>query len=88
MGDALYAWMTAAFRYPVLFVMLMAVTLLVNFWLAVCFLVLAALVWVIGGQVAAYFRREARLSAASDRPDKCRPAIDSLHHASLDGDQA
>jgi ABC-type multidrug transport system fused ATPase/permease subunit len=60
-GDALYAWMTAAFRYPVVFVLLMAVTLLVNFWLAVCFLVLAALVWVIGGQVAAYFRREARL---------------------------
>jgi ABC-type multidrug transport system fused ATPase/permease subunit len=33
----------------------------VNFWLAVSFLLLAALVWLIAGQVAAHFRREARL---------------------------
>jgi ATP-binding cassette subfamily B protein len=62
-GEALYAWLTAAFRYPVLFALLLVLTLLVNVWLAVCFLVLAVLVWVIGGQVAAYFRREARLGS-------------------------
>ena len=39
------------------------IILLVNFWLAVSFLLLAALVWLIGGQVAAHFRREARLGS-------------------------
>src|SRR6185503_4136535 len=33
------------------------------FWLAVCFLLLAALVWLIAGQVAAHFRREARFAS-------------------------
>jgi ABC-type multidrug transport system fused ATPase/permease subunit len=36
--------------------------LLVNFWLAFSFLLLAALVWVVGGQITAHFRRDARLA--------------------------
>jgi ATP-binding cassette subfamily B protein len=59
-GDALYAWLTAAWRHPVKFTLLLILILAVNFWLAVSFLLLALLVWVIAGQIAAYFRREAR----------------------------
>src|SRR5439155_1427244 len=40
--------------------LLLVLILVVNFWLAASFLLLAILVWVIGGQVAAYFRREVR----------------------------
>jgi len=60
-SDAIRARLTAAFRCPIAVVILLALILLVNFWLAVSFLALAVLVWLIGGQVAAHFRREARL---------------------------
>ncbi len=60
-GDALRARLTSAYRGPVMVALLLALILLVNFWLAVSFLALAGLVWLIGGQVAAHFRREARL---------------------------
>jgi ABC-type multidrug transport system fused ATPase/permease subunit len=59
-GDAVHAWLTVTFRYPITFVLLLGLILLLNFWLALSFLMLAVLVWLIGGQVAAYFRREAR----------------------------
>ena len=42
---------------------LLGLILLLNFWLAVSFILLAALVWLIAGQVAAHFRREARLGS-------------------------
>jgi ABC-type multidrug transport system fused ATPase/permease subunit len=58
--DALYAWLTAAFRHPVQFTLLLVLILAINFWLGVCSLAVALLVWVIAGQIAAYFRREAR----------------------------
>ena len=38
---------------------------MLNFWLAISFLLLAALVWLIVGQVAAHFQREARLGSRS-----------------------
>src|SRR5262245_30112097 len=60
-GSAIQAWLMASFYCPIMVFGLLVVILLVNFWLAVSFLLLAALVWVIGGQVAAHFRREARL---------------------------
>lgn len=60
-GEAVRARLTAAYRAPVAAVLLIALILLVNFWLAVSFLALAGLVWLIGGQFAAHFRREARL---------------------------
>lgn len=59
-GDGVYAWLTAMFRRPIKVVLLVAFILLVNFWLALSFLMLAVLVWLIAGQVAAYFRREGR----------------------------
>ena len=60
-GDAIHARLVAAFRYPLAVVLLITLILLVNFWLAVSFLALAGLVWLVGGQIAAHFRRDARL---------------------------
>jgi ATP-binding cassette, subfamily B, bacterial len=62
-GDALEAWLIAPYRHPLLFALLLVLILLVNFWLAASFLILALLVWAIGGQVAANFRREVRLGS-------------------------
>lgn len=62
-GGAVHASLTATYRCPVLVLGLLVFILLVNFWLAVSFLLLAALVWLIGGQVAAHFRREGRLGS-------------------------
>jgi ATP-binding cassette subfamily B protein len=42
---------------------LLILIVLLNFWLAVSFLLLAALVWVIGGQITAFYRRDARLAS-------------------------
>ena len=56
--EGLYLWLTVYFREPVKFGLLLAFTFLVNFWLAVAFLLFALLVWLIGGQVAVYFRRQ------------------------------
>ena len=60
-GDAIHARLTAAVRHPLAAGLLVAIIVLVNFWLAISFLALAGLVWLIGGQVAAHFRREGRL---------------------------
>ncbi len=60
-GDAIRARLATAYRSPLAVALLLAVSLLVNFWLALSFLALAGLVWLLGGQVAAHFRREARL---------------------------
>ena len=60
-GDAVHARLTSAYRHPLMILLLLALIVLVNFWVAVSFLALATLVWLIGGQVAAHFRREARL---------------------------
>jgi ATP-binding cassette subfamily B protein len=61
-NDALYAWLTVVFREPVKFGLILAFALLVNFWLSLAFLLCAVLVWYVGGQIAAYFRRQGRLA--------------------------
>ncbi len=58
--SGLYAWLTVVFREPVKFGLLLLFAMLVNFWLALAFLLFALLVWVVGGQIAAYFRRRGR----------------------------
>ncbi len=58
--DALYARITVKFREPVKFVLLLLFALVVNPLLALAFLLSALLIWLVGGQVAAYFRREGR----------------------------
>lgn len=62
-GEALDASFTAPFRHPITFFLLLAFILLVNFWVATSFLLLSLLVWLIGGQVAAFFRREVRIGS-------------------------
>jgi ATP-binding cassette, subfamily B, bacterial len=67
--DALYGWLTVVFREPIKFGLLLAFAMLVSpptsFWLALAFVLFAFLVWLIGGQIAAYYRRQGR--AASHR---------------------
>ncbi len=58
--NGMFAWLTVLFREPVKFALLLAFALVVNFWLALAFLLFAILVWLIGGQVAAHYRREGR----------------------------
>jgi ATP-binding cassette subfamily B protein len=54
--EGLFLWLTTDIRELVKFGMVMLFALLVNFWLALVFLLLAGLVWFVAGQVAAYFR--------------------------------
>src|SRR5262249_43961680 len=58
--DGLYPWLTVVFREPVKFGLVLLFALLVHFWLALAFVLFALLVWILGGQVAAYFRRQGR----------------------------
>lgn len=62
-GAAVRVSLAATYGYPILVIGILILILLVNFWLAVSFLLLAALVWVIGGQITAHFRHEARLGS-------------------------
>jgi ATP-binding cassette subfamily B protein len=65
----LYQWLTVYFREPVKFGLLVAFTFVVNFGLAVAFLSIALLVWLAGGQIATYFRKQGR-SAESRSADQ------------------
>ncbi len=58
--DGLAEWLTTGVRAPVLTVLILAVLFAVHFWLTVCLLLLAAIVWLIAGQTATWFRRDAR----------------------------
>jgi ATP-binding cassette subfamily B protein len=58
--EGLYTRLTVVCREPVKFVLLLLFALALNIWLALAFLLSALLVWLIGGQLAAYFRRQER----------------------------
>lgn len=60
--EALFAHLTAAFREPIKFALLLLFALIVQPWLAVAFLLFAVLVWIMGGQLAAYFAAQGRLA--------------------------
>ena len=62
-GAAVHARLTSTYRAPIMVLGLLILIFVLNFWLAVSFLLLAALVWLIAGQVAAHFRREARFGS-------------------------
>ncbi len=63
--EALYARLTVSFREPIKFFLLLGFALLVHPLLALAFLLFAVVVWLVGGQLAAYFRQQGRM--ASDR---------------------
>jgi ATP-binding cassette subfamily B protein len=56
--DALYTWLTVTFREAVQFSLLLVFALFIHFWLTVAFLIFALLVWLIGGQVVAYYQKQ------------------------------
>lgn len=58
--DGLFAWLTIWVREPIKFALLLVFALCVNFWLALAFLLFALLVWIFGGQIAAWFRSRGR----------------------------
>jgi ATP-binding cassette subfamily B protein len=58
--DAMYTRLTVFCREPVKFFLLLALALALNPTLALVFLLFALLVWLIGGQVAAFYRRQER----------------------------
>jgi ATP-binding cassette subfamily B protein len=62
--DALYVWLTTVFREPIKFALLVLLALVIHPILAVVFLLSALLVWLIGGQLATYYRRQGRAAAS------------------------
>jgi ATP-binding cassette subfamily B protein len=58
--DALYTWLTVIDREPVKFFLLLAFALALDIRLALAFLIFAILVWLIGGQLAAFYRQQQR----------------------------
>src|SRR5262249_59522519 len=60
--EALFANMTVDVREPIKFCLLLIFALVVQPWLALAFLLFAVLVWLVGGQLAAYFARQGRLA--------------------------
>jgi ATP-binding cassette subfamily B protein len=63
--DALYTWLTVLFPQPIKFGLLLALALIIHPLLAVAFLLFAVLVWLVGGQVAAYFRQQGRTATTN-----------------------
>jgi ATP-binding cassette subfamily B protein len=61
--EALYTRLTVSFREPVKLVLLLAFALVVQPWLALASLLFGILVWLVGGQVAAAFRRRGRVAS-------------------------
>jgi ATP-binding cassette subfamily B protein len=61
--EGLHTWLTVYFREPVKFGLLLVFALLVNFWIALAFVLFALLVWLVGGQIAAYFRQQGRTAS-------------------------
>jgi ATP-binding cassette subfamily B protein len=75
--DGLYYWITVIFREPVKFCLLLAFALIIHPILALCFLLAALLVWLIGGQAAAYYRQQGRTATnqASERLTLIRESL-------------
>ncbi len=60
--DGLRAWLLTGIKSPIAIVLLLVTLLMINFWLAACLLLLGAIVWLAGGQFAAWFRRDGRIA--------------------------
>jgi ATP-binding cassette, subfamily B, bacterial len=60
--DALYASLTSLFSEPIKIGLLLAFALVIHPLLAIAFVLFAVLIWLAGGQVAAYYRQKGRLA--------------------------
>src|SRR5581483_10953521 len=58
--DGLAAWLTGTVRGQVLTALLFLVLFAAHFWLTLTLLLLVGVVWLVAGQAAAWFRRDAR----------------------------
>lgn len=61
--DGMFARLTVAVREPVKFILLIAFALSLHVWLGLAFLCAAVIVWLLGRQIASWFRRQARFGA-------------------------
>lgn len=61
--DGMFARLTVAVREPVKFSLLIAFALSLHVWLGLAFICAALIVWLLGRQIASWFRRQARLGA-------------------------
>ena len=55
-----HSYLTGIVRYPVLIVLILAYLLMMQFWLTLSLCLLALAVWLVIGQIAAWYRRDAR----------------------------
>ncbi|HKB38271.1 MAG TPA: ABC transporter ATP-binding protein, partial [Gemmataceae bacterium] len=60
--DALYTSLAVLFAQPITFGLLLLAALIIHPLLAVAFLLSALLIWLVGGQVAGYFRQQGKLA--------------------------
>jgi ATP-binding cassette, subfamily B, bacterial len=60
----LFTRLTVYFAQPLKFAFILLFALIVNFWLALTFLLFALLVWLIGGRIAASFKQKGRVATA------------------------
>ncbi|MGF1578900.1 MAG: ABC transporter ATP-binding protein [Gemmataceae bacterium] len=58
--SGLYTWLTGHFREPIKFSLLLMFCLMVQPWLTLAFVMFALLVWMVGGQIASFFRGKGR----------------------------
>lgn len=79
--EGLTAWLTGTVRWQVLTVLLVLVLLSVHFWFGLSLLLVAGVVWLVVGQAAAWFRRDARLAnrRADARLGLMRESISLMH---------
>jgi ATP-binding cassette subfamily B protein len=79
--DGLRAWLLYGVRAPLLAAVVLVLLLAVHFWLTAAVLLLGAIVWLVGGQFAAWFRRDARLAArrSEARLAQMRESLTILH---------
>src|SRR5262249_39441168 len=75
--DALYLKLTTWFRDPVQIPLLLLFALIVSPPLSLAFLLFALLVWVLGSQIATYFRKQGRL-ATNDSSERLTLIRESL----------
>ena len=61
--EALYVWLTLAFRNPAQFILLLLIAVLIHPWLTIIFALLGLLVWLGVAQIASGFRRHGRIAS-------------------------
>ena len=61
--DGYLAWMGNVLRGPIKVAMLLVVLFAANIWVTIAMLLVGGLVWLLAGQAAAWYRRDARIAA-------------------------